>query len=119
MRFLADECGPAAIVAALRAAGHDVVYVAEASPGATDVAVVQAANRQDRILVTEDYDFGELIVRQHMSLPGLVILALAGQTEAERIARVLHAVTTLHETLRRHITLIGPMRERRRPIGLD
>ncbi len=54
-----------------------------------------------------------------MSLPGLVILALAGKTEAERIARALHAVTTLDEMLRRHITLIGPTRERRRPIGLD
>jgi hypothetical protein len=36
MRFLADENFPRAAVAALEAAGHDVVWVRTAAPGAAD-----------------------------------------------------------------------------------
>jgi hypothetical protein len=32
MRWLVDECVDAALVARLRAAGHDIVYMAEIAP---------------------------------------------------------------------------------------
>ena len=40
MRFLANENIPAVAVAALQAAGHDVVWVAVASPGSDDRQVL-------------------------------------------------------------------------------
>jgi predicted nuclease of predicted toxin-antitoxin system len=60
MRFLADENFPAPAAAALRAAGHDVVWVRMTAPGATDSAVLAWAAREDPILLTLDKDFGEL-----------------------------------------------------------
>jgi hypothetical protein len=36
MRWLADECVDAGLVAHLRAAGHDVIYMAEVAPAASD-----------------------------------------------------------------------------------
>ncbi|MHB1318998.1 MAG: DUF5615 family PIN-like protein, partial [Anaerolineae bacterium] len=44
MKLVADEGVDAAIVARLRADGHDVVYVAELSPSITDGAVLELAN---------------------------------------------------------------------------
>ena len=49
MRLLADEGVDAAIVARLRDDGHDVVYVAELSPGITDEAVLELANGDKRV----------------------------------------------------------------------
>lgn len=46
MKLLADEGVDAAIVARLRADGHDVVYVAELSPSITDKAVLDLAIRE-------------------------------------------------------------------------
>ena len=63
MRLLADEGVDAAIVARLRFDGYDVVYVAELSPGITDDAVLELANAEERILMTADKDFGELVFR--------------------------------------------------------
>lgn len=60
MRFLADESCDFAVVRALRAAGHEVVAIAEISPRATDEAVVEIAVREERILLTEDKDCGSL-----------------------------------------------------------
>jgi hypothetical protein len=43
VKLLADECCDALLVAALRQGGHDVVFVMESAPGATDEAVLKQA----------------------------------------------------------------------------
>lgn len=60
MRFLADENFPAAAVAGLASAGHDVAWIRTAAPGAADGDVLARAVREERILLTFDKDFGEL-----------------------------------------------------------
>lgn len=59
MRFLADENFPYDAVAALRDAGHDVVWIREAVPGISDEDVLKRAEAEERILLTFDKDFGE------------------------------------------------------------
>jgi len=59
MRFLANENFPGPAVTALRAAGHDVVWIRTAAPGSTDRDVLAQAAREERILLTFDKDFGE------------------------------------------------------------
>jgi predicted nuclease of predicted toxin-antitoxin system len=61
MRFLADESCDFAIVRALRAAGHEVLAVAEAAPSAGDPDVLRLALGERRILLTEDKDFGGFV----------------------------------------------------------
>jgi predicted nuclease of predicted toxin-antitoxin system len=119
VRFLADECCPATVVRALRESGHDVVYALEAFPGAPDDLIATEAVRQDRIVVTEDYDFGELVIRDAIALPGLVILAFAGQPGSQRATQTLAAVDAIGESMRGYITLVGPGWRRRRSIDPD
>ena len=54
MKLLGDEGVDAAIVARLRADNHDVVSVAELTPGITDEAVLELANGDERVLLTTD-----------------------------------------------------------------
>jgi predicted nuclease of predicted toxin-antitoxin system len=116
VRFLADECCPAPVVRALRGAGHDVDYVLEQHPGAVDSAAAVLAQAEDRILITEDFDFGELVVRHGMTLPGLMILALGSHRMTTRVRRVLETVDQVGEALRGRITVIELDRERVRPL---
>lgn len=74
MRFLADESCDFAVVRALREAGHDVVAVAETSVGATDEMVLQLAVREERVLLTEDKDFGQLVYAAARSAAGVVFM---------------------------------------------
>jgi predicted nuclease of predicted toxin-antitoxin system len=60
LKFLADECCDAGIVKSLRGDGHDVTFVVEQNPGASDDEVLLSAYNEGRILLTEDKDFGEL-----------------------------------------------------------
>ena len=58
MNLLADESVDRPVVEHLRQQGHDVVYVAELSPGVLDDQVLQYANQRGALLVTADKDFG-------------------------------------------------------------
>src|SRR5204862_7078011 len=95
LRFLANENFPAAAVAALDAAGHDIVWVRVAAPGASDPDVLAWAAREQRILLTFDKDFGELA--QRSALPttcGVVLLRLpmpAPVDVGQRLAELITA----------------------------
>lgn len=61
MNFVADESCVRPVIQALREAGHDVVAIAEIARGATDDQVLERALKENRVLITEDRDFGELV----------------------------------------------------------
>jgi len=61
VQFLADESLDMAVVPALRLAGFDVRAVAEERPGTADEDVAALAMADDRILLTEDRDFGRIV----------------------------------------------------------
>ena len=91
MRLLADECVDCRIIAWLRSVGHDVLAVRDTCRGARDGDVLALARRDDRMLMTEDKDFGELALRSAESLPGIVLLR---ETDAA-LQQVLAALSTL------------------------
>jgi len=54
MRFLVDECTGPRVAQWLREAGHDVFSVYEQARGLDDETVIQQADRESRILITND-----------------------------------------------------------------
>ena len=73
---MADECCDAGLVSSLREDGHDVLYVLERKPGVSDDEVLIEAYNEERILVTEDKDFGELVYRLKKRSRGIILIAL-------------------------------------------
>jgi len=88
MRFLADENFPGDAVDALRAAGHDIVWVAVVAPGASDRDVLARAAAERRVLLTLDTDFGELVFRAGLPAESGVVLFRLHQTPLTERARV-------------------------------
>jgi len=74
VKFIADECCDAGLVSLLRSEGHDTVYIKEFSPGAVDKEVLDKAFAEERILITEDKDFGELVYRLEKPAYAVVLL---------------------------------------------
>ena len=64
MKFQADENFSRPALLALRNAGHDIRSVAEESPGLPDEQVAELCERDQRVLLTFDKDFGELVFRR-------------------------------------------------------
>ena len=87
MRWLADECVAAPLVAFLRTGGHDVPYVAETAAGLSDADVIALALHEDRLLFTEDKDFGDLVFRRDRSVPGVVLMRISRENPAVKSMR--------------------------------
>ena len=83
MRFLADESCDFRVVRALRAAGHDVTAAIELVPGAADSTVFEMAEREGRIFVTEDRDFGQLVYAGANPAPGVILLRYPSRASGE------------------------------------
>lgn len=71
--LLLDENVPRSAGRLLAAAGHDVVLAADIQPGADDTAVLALARSQQRVLVSFDADFGELIYLHRLPPPPAVL----------------------------------------------
>ncbi len=93
MRILADENIGRGVIRALRAVGYDVLSVLESKPGLSDTEVLSMAQAQERVVITQDKDFGELAVRGGLpARSGIVLLRLRQgrpQDDAQRILAIL------------------------------
>ncbi|MDX1426091.1 MAG: DUF5615 family PIN-like protein [Kiloniellales bacterium] len=116
MRFLADECVDASLVENLRAAGHDVRTVQETASACDDEAVIALAARENRILITEDKDFGELAIRQKLPVPGIILLRIAPQFRKRKWPRLAATIDVLRERVAGHHTVVDVDKIRTRPL---
>ncbi len=82
--ILADENIVSAVVSRLRDDGWDVVWIAEVAPSIADPNVLARAVSDGRVLLTDDKDFGEMVVREGRAHRGVVLLRLAGMPVIER-----------------------------------
>ncbi|KYF79796.1 hypothetical protein BE11_23920 [Sorangium cellulosum] len=86
--ILADENIAAPILERLRADGLTVLQVAEIAPTVADSEVLRLAAERNAIVLTDDKDFGELVVREGCAHRGVVLLRLAGVPYAKRAEMV-------------------------------
>lgn len=77
--------------------GHEVVYVAELNPGISDEEVLELARLSGAFLMTQDKDFGDLVVRQGRVSAGVLLVRLAG-SPPERKAQLVSEVIAERET---------------------
>lgn len=85
MRFLVDECTGPAVAKWLRLQSHDVYSVFDDARGMSDDDILKVAIDDDRILITNDKDFGELVFRERRSHRGVVLLRLANERSTQKI----------------------------------
>lgn len=75
MRFLADQDVYKITIDALQEWGHDVVSIKEIGLArARDEELLDAARKADRILITRDKDFGNLLFLREEKKTGVIFL---------------------------------------------
>jgi predicted nuclease of predicted toxin-antitoxin system len=116
VKLLADECCDALLVDALRSTGHDVLYVKDALVGAEDVVVLQLSVAEQRVLLTEDKDFGELVVRLRLPAHGIILLRLPGHESNVKTVRLLEVLNNYEHRLPGAFTVVDAVKIRFRPL---
>lgn len=93
LRFLADESCDFAVVRALRSEGYDVLAVSEYTQRSDDLELIHQSFQENRVLLTEDKDFGWLVFVNHADSAGVILIRFPGnarQTLASTVLRVVH-----------------------------
>ena len=112
MRFLADESCDFTVVRGLRRAGFDVVSVLENAPRAEDSQVIELAVREQRILLTEDKDFGRLVYAHGQETLGVIFLRFPTFARKQISRDVLNLVKQQGEKLFGSFVTVRPGRIR-------
>lgn len=118
MKILADENLARDFVAWLRNSGHDVLYAAEAVPGAPDTTWTTRAENEQRILITSDKDFGELVFRDGLSSHGILLLRFDDMTVGAALARLQSVWSVVEANPTGHFIVITEKKVRVRPLTI-
>jgi predicted nuclease of predicted toxin-antitoxin system len=81
MRFLVDECTGKKLANLLEKEGHDVLFAGDAMPSVSDDEIIRRSKENDRILITDDKDFGELVFRLRKPTKGVILLRIGVDPE--------------------------------------
>ena len=112
MRLLADEGCDFAFVRALRAAGHDVMAILEILPRADDAVIIDLAVREQRVLVTEDKDFDQLVYASARAAGSVILIRFPGDARATLPRAVMDLINEKGEQLLGCFVVVQPGRIR-------
>ena len=98
-------------------AGHDVTSVSDISPRADDAAVLALALRDQRILLTEDRDFGQLVYAANARTSGVILLRFRAR-DRSLVTRALMEFLDVHaDSIAGRFVVVTPGRVRIGPRG--
>lgn len=116
MNLVIDENIARPIVERLRLEGHTFTLAADHVAGHPDTDVLALAHALGAVVLTEDTDFGDLVMRQRLPSTGVILLRLSGMARAlqpEYVARML-AAQGMH--MENAFTVLTPTAARIRPL---
>ena len=85
VKFLVDECVGPTVAKWLKQNNYNVISIYDDSPGIDDYSVLKKAIQENRILVTSDKDFGEMIFKNKMKHCGIILLRLVNEKPSNKI----------------------------------
>jgi predicted nuclease of predicted toxin-antitoxin system len=94
MRFLFDQSADFRLIPPLIALNHDVRAISREYPaGLPDEEVLALATGDQRILITADRDFGELVFRKRLQQTGIILMRLPGASLETKLTRLTYVLT--------------------------
>lgn len=107
MKILANENFPFPSIKILREAGYDVKSIAESNTSIKDSEVLSIAVIEERIILTFDRDYGELIFKYRLeSPPAVVYFRTKGNSPEDAALILLSRIKTENLTLLDYFTVI-------------
>jgi len=99
MKFLADMGISPKTVRFLQSLGHDAVHLHdEGLDRLPDSVILQKARDEQRVLLTHDLDFGELIAASKERMPSAIIFRLRNMHPTQ-VNHYLHQVLSRHQSV--------------------
>ncbi|HII94613.1 MAG TPA: DUF5615 family PIN-like protein [Candidatus Methanofastidiosum sp.] len=106
MKFIVDECTGPKVARWLRSLNHEVLSVHDEAKGADDETIIDKANRENFILITNDKDFGELIFKFNREHKGVILLRLKNERPENKIYVLSQLLESYSEKLANNFIVV-------------
>ena len=106
IKFLANVNIEKPVIDYLVRNGIDVKWVADIDKRMPDVKVCEAANNEERIILTNDKDFGEIVFLQKMASRGIVLFRVKGQDASIKISLIEKLLNKHSDKIINHFVVI-------------
>jgi len=114
LKFMVDESTGKKVAQALKHKYSDTISVIDEMPGAKDREIIERAIEEQRILITNDKDFGELVFRHAFSVRGVVLLRLKEESWKNKVRVLTKVLEKCEKQLEAHFIVAteGTVRKR-------
>src|SRR6476659_3935181 len=116
MKLFIDENVSRLVVDRLRVDGHDLTLAQDVAFGRPDRELLALALQLGAIILTEDTDFGELVMREGLPSAGVVLLRLSGLARSLQPDYIAKTLATHSTAIDGSFTVVTPTNVRIRPL---
>jgi predicted nuclease of predicted toxin-antitoxin system len=116
MKLFIDENISRLVVDRLRVDTHDLTLAQDVAFGRPDRELLALALQLGAIILTEDTDFGELVIREQLPSAGVVLLRLSGLARSLQPDYIAQVLATHGVALSGAFTVVRPTNVRIRPL---
>jgi predicted nuclease of predicted toxin-antitoxin system len=116
MKLFIDENISHLVVDRLRLDGHDLTLAQDVAFGRPDCELLAFALHLGAIILTEDTDFGELVMRERLPSAGVVLLRLGGLARFLQPDYIAQTLAIHAAALPSAFTVVTPASIRIRPL---
>ncbi len=116
IKFLIDENVGFTIVKYLRDQGFDTKYVSELFPSRDDIFILEKAYHENRIIITNDKDFGYLIFKSNLSASAIILLRFDDESPEIKIAAIKTILNLPEGKVLNHFIVASEDKIRIRPL---
>jgi predicted nuclease of predicted toxin-antitoxin system len=100
VKFLVDESLSATVAQLLRAKGHEAIHLSERGLlGTADTDVMRIAGSDDRVVISVDTDFGELLALGQHPGPSVILIRRTPHRPAEQFRLLVAALPEIEAAL--------------------
>lgn len=85
LKFIVDECVGMHVAKWLESNKYNAISISSIMPGAKDSIILDKAFAENRIIITSDKDFGELVFNKKISHVGIILLRLQNESSKNKI----------------------------------
>jgi predicted nuclease of predicted toxin-antitoxin system len=116
LKIVTDECVDYEVTIQLRNAGFEVLAICEISPSVSDKSVLEIAFQNNSLLITEDKDFGELVIRMKLPNCGILLIRMQNESSQMKAESAVNVILKYNEELLQAFSVLETNRFRIRPI---
>lgn len=116
MKFLVDENAGFSIINFLRENGFDTKSVSELYPSRDDVFIFNEAYRENRIIVTNDKDFGYLVFKTELPPISVILLRFEDESISGKLNAIKEILKLPKEKLLEHFIVLSENKVRIRSL---